>query len=151
MCAAIFSQGVPCNLTLVGPYNTERLIGFMNELHGRLILPGQEEQQRPGMYVIIWDNVAFHHSRLITEWFTAHPEMIVQFLPAYSPFLNPIVEFFSAWRWRAYDHQPYDRVPLLDAMRAAAQDISAEDCQGWIRHSKRFFPQCIAREKIQCD
>lgn len=30
-------------------------------------------------------------------------------------------------------------------------DISAEACQGWIRHSKRFFPRCTARQDRTCD
>lgn len=41
--------------------------------------------------------------------------------PAYSPFLNPIEEFFSAWRWKVYDHHPYEQMPLLDAMTGTAE------------------------------
>lgn len=70
---------------------------------------------------------------------------------SYSPFLNPIEEFFSAWRWKVYNYRPYEQMPLLNAMTAAAQDIDAEACQGWIRHARRFFPWCIARENIECD
>jgi len=40
---------------------------------------------------------------------------------------------------------------LLEAMRAGCEDTSPEDCQGWIRHSRRFFPRCMARENIRCD
>ncbi|XP_057198986.1 40S ribosomal protein S24 isoform X2 [Triplophysa rosa] len=29
--------------------------------------------------------------------------MVMVFLPPYSPFLNPIEEYFSAWRWRVYE------------------------------------------------
>ncbi len=36
---------------------------------------------------------------------------------------------------------------LLDVMAAACQDITAEHCQGWIRHTKRY----LAREEdIRC-
>ena len=52
--------------------------------------------------------------------------MLIEFLPPYSPFLNPIEEFFSAWRWKVYDRQPHTQMTLLAAMDAA-----------WIRHSKR--------------
>jgi hypothetical protein len=44
--------------------------------------------------------------------------MSVVFLPPYSPFLNPIEEFVSAWRWKVYDHHPHDQMSLLDAMNA---------------------------------
>ena len=40
---------------------------------------------------------------------------------------------------------------LLAAMDAVCDDITAEACRGWIRHSKRFFPRCIAGEDIRCD
>ena len=56
--------------------------------------------------------------------------MMMQFLPAYSPFLNPIEEFFSTWRWKVNDHRPYEQMPLLNAMTAAAQEIGAEGCLG---------------------
>ncbi len=28
---------------------------------------------------------------------------------------------------------------LLDAMNAACEDITADHCRGWVRHSRRFF------------
>ncbi|KAL0198989.1 hypothetical protein M9458_007529, partial [Cirrhinus mrigala] len=125
MCAAISNDGVLCHIPTIGPYNPERLITFLNALHESLIPPEERGLLRPGMplFVIIWDNVAFHHSRLVNEWFGVHPRMMMLFLPAYSPFLNPIEEFFSAWRWKVYDHHPYEQMPLLNAMTAAAQEI----------------------------
>ncbi|KAJ8365441.1 hypothetical protein SKAU_G00142720 [Synaphobranchus kaupii] len=99
-------------------------------------------------FVIAWDNVAFHHSHAIMQ---AHPRMLSLFLSPYSPFLNPIEGFTSAWRWKVYDHQPDDQMSLLDAMDAGCRGISAEDCQGWIRHAKGFYPRCIARDDIRCD
>ena len=75
----------------------------------------------------------------------------MEFLAPYSPFLNSIEEFFSAWRCKVYDHQPHAQMTLLAAMGAACDDITADACRGWIRHSKRFFPRCIAGEDIRCD
>lgn len=66
-------------------------------------------------------------------------------------FLNPIQEFHSAWRWKVYDRQPHTQMTQLAAMDAACEDITADACRGWIRHSKIFFPRCIAREDICCD
>jgi transposase len=37
------------------------------------------------------------------------------FLPAYSPFLNPIEEFFSTWQWRVFDCNLYAQQNLLEA------------------------------------
>ncbi len=72
----------------------------------------------------------------------------MDFLSPYSPFLNPIEEFFS---WKVYDRQPHTQMTLQAAMDPACDDITADACRGWIRHSKRFFPCCIAREDIRCD
>lgn len=73
------------------------------------------------------------------------------FLPPYSPFLNPIEEYFSAWRWRVYEHRAQDQRSLLHALDAACEDITGDQCRGWLRHARRFFPRCIARENIRCD
>ncbi|XP_034023420.1 uncharacterized protein LOC117507714 [Thalassophryne amazonica] len=108
MCAAISNDDVLSHIPAVGPYNSERLIAFLDTLHDRLTSPQERGLLRPE-------------------------------------------EFFSAWRWKVYDHHPYEQMPLLDAMTAAAQDIDAEACQGWIRHARRFFPRCITRENIECD
>ncbi|CAB1413226.1 unnamed protein product [Pleuronectes platessa] len=36
--------------------------------------------------------------------------------------MNPIEELFSAWRWKVYERNPQDRVPLLQAMEEACGD-----------------------------
>ncbi|XP_063059114.1 uncharacterized protein LOC134452585 [Engraulis encrasicolus] len=59
--------------------------------------------------------------------------------------------FFSAWRWRVYDRQPHARQPLLQAMEQACGDIDVQSIQAWIRHSRAYFPRCLAREDIACD
>ncbi|KAL3980230.1 hypothetical protein ACER0C_016303 [Sarotherodon galilaeus] len=60
-------------------------------------------------------------------------------------------EFFSSWRWKVYDRQPYTRENLLRAMELACVDIPAEAFQGWIRHSRASFPWCLARDNIACN
>lgn len=50
-----------------------------------------------------------------------------------------------------YDRRPHAQMTLLAAMDAACDDITAESCRGWIRHSRRYFPRCIARDNIRCD
>ncbi|KAK0151031.1 hypothetical protein N1851_007823 [Merluccius polli] len=102
-------------------------------------------------YVVVWDNVSFHRAAPVQNWFADHPPFLVQYLPPYSPFLNPIEEFFSAWRWKVYDRQPHVRIPLMQGMEEACDEIAVGAIQGWIRHSRRFFPRCLARENIACD
>ncbi len=151
MCAAISNNGALLNKCGIGPYNTDHLLLFLEDFHKKTCARVEKGQVgNLSIYVITWDNVAFHHSRAVTAWFDAHPRMSL-FIAPYSPFLNPIEEFFSAWRWKVVDHRPQDQMSLLDAMDAASQDITAEHCQGWIRHTKIFFPICLAREDFRCD
>lgn len=93
-------------------------------------------------FMIIWDNVNFHCSILVRRRFAARHQMLM-FLPSHSPFLNPIEEFYSAWRWKVCDHQLYNQLSLLDAMNC--------NCKLWLCHAKRFFPLCLESQDIRCD
>ncbi len=109
MCAAISINGALLNKCVIGPYNTDCLLLFLEHLHERLV-PEVERGQVGDLliYVITWDNVAFHHSCAVTAWFDAYPRMMSLFVAPYSPFLNLIEEFFSAWKWKVFDHRPQD-------------------------------------------
>ena len=117
----------------------------LDTLHNTLIPP---EQLR---YVVIWDNVSFHWAALVRNWFTAQPHFQVVYLPPYSPFLNPIENFFSAWRWKVYDRNPQMRIPLLQAMEDACGYIAVGAFHGWIHHARWYFSCCLAREIMACD
>ncbi|XP_023817458.1 uncharacterized protein LOC110016218 isoform X1 [Oryzias latipes] len=125
---AICDNGVLTHIPIIGLYNTEHLITFLETLYRDLI--PEEERGQSGdhlpTYVTVWDNVSFHHSNIIRQWFTAHNRMRMEFISPYSPFLNPIEEFFSAWRWKVYDRQPHTQMTLLAAMDAACDDITAD-------------------------
>ncbi|XP_029571765.1 uncharacterized protein LOC115163746 [Salmo trutta] len=144
-------KGVLHHHANLGPYNTALLITFLDTLHGILIPAEQRGGPEQPRYVVIWDNVSFHRAALVCNWFIDHPDCIVLYLPPYSPFLNPIEEFFSAWRWKAYDRHPLARMPLLQTMEDACGEVDVGAFGGWIRHSRRFFPQCLTRENIACD
>eukprot|EP00063_Salmo_salar_P061727 XP_014036562.1 PREDICTED: uncharacterized protein LOC106590264 [Salmo salar] len=121
MCAAISQNGVLHHHAILGPYNTAPIITFLDILHNRRI-PNDQGPEQP-RYVIIWDNVNFHRAAVVRNWFTGHPVFIALKLLPYSPFLNPIEELFSAWRWKMYDRQPHQRIPLLQAIDEACGDI----------------------------
>ncbi len=136
MGAAISENGVLKHIPIIGPYKTERLVTFLDALY-RDLIPEQERGQIGDdlpKYVIVWDNISFHRSNIIRQWFAAHNRMLMEFLSPYSPFLNPIEEFFSAWRWKVYDRQPHTQMTLLAAMNAACDDITADAYRDWIRY-----------------
>lgn len=147
LCAAISFRGLLHHHSKIGAYNTQHIIAFLDALHFTVV---QDRPDQP-RFVVIWDNVSFHRAALVRDWFNNHNHFNVMYLPPYSPFLNPIEEFFSAWRWRVYDRQPHARQPLLQAMEQACGDIDVQSIQAWIRHSRAYFPRCLAREDIACD
>ncbi|XP_045065209.1 uncharacterized protein LOC123482242 [Coregonus clupeaformis] len=148
LCAAITQNGVLHHHANLGPYNANLILAFLDRLHEIVTALHQVDQMR---YIVVWDNVSFHRAALVQNWFHDHPDFEVLYLPPYSPFLNPIEEFFSAWRWKVYDLRPYDRLPLIQAMEQACDLIEAASVQGWIRHTRRFFQRCLANEDIACD
>ncbi len=146
LCAAISVQGVLHNHATLGPYNTGQIIAFLDALHAVV----QDRPQQP-RFVVIWDNVSFHRAALVRDWFNNHNHFTLLYLPPYRPFLNTIEEFFSAWWWKVYDRQPHARMTLLQAMEETCGDIEVGSIQGWIRHTRQYFPRCLACEDITCD
>ena len=120
------------------------MLTFLDVIYTMLV---PDPDQEPARFVVLWVNISFHRAVLVHNWFSIHPQFcIVLYLLPYSPFLNPIEEFFSAWHWKVYDRQPYARMPLLQEMEDACGDIEVASVQGWIRHARRYFPRWLARE-----
>ncbi|XP_061591431.1 uncharacterized protein LOC133456827 [Cololabis saira] len=151
MGAAMNHHGIVHRHAHLGAYNTDLLLAFLDGLHNLLVPPDHVYDQQRVHFVVIWDNVSFHRAARVQEWFQDHQNVSVLYLPPYSPFLNPIEEFFSAWRWKVYERNTQTRVTLLQAMEEACADVSPESCQGFMRHSRRFFQRCLDREDIAVD
>ncbi|KAL0147626.1 hypothetical protein M9458_057068 [Cirrhinus mrigala] len=145
--AAITQNGVLHRHAHMGPYNTALILTFLDQLHNIAAANQIDHMQ----YIVVWDNVSFHRSALVQNWFQQHPHFTVLYLPPYSPFLNPIEEFFAAWRWNVYDLRLQAEVPLIQAMEEAWDQMEVAAIQGWIRHSRCFFPRCLANDNIACD
>jgi len=99
ICAASNHAVLHHHATL-GPYNTQHLLRFMVNL--RDILFQQQGQE-------LNENTIPNTNTMIV-WFNINGQFMNLYLPPYSPFLNPIEDFFSSWRWKVYDRQPYTRV-----------------------------------------
>ncbi len=119
LCAAITQNGVLHRHDHMGPYNTALILTFLDQLHNITAANQIDHMQ----YIVVWDNVSFHRSALVQNWFQQHPHFTVLYLPPYSPFLNPIEEFFSAWRWKVYDLGLQAEVPLIQAMEEACDQM----------------------------
>lgn len=99
--AAISKLGVLHSHIVLGPYNTQHSLTFLDGLC-EVPFARENEQGEDMVYVVFWDNVSFQGSLQIREWFNMNPQFVMVFLPQ---FLNPIEVFFSAWRWKVYDSQ----------------------------------------------
>lgn len=153
ICAAMSEDGFLYHEEVLGAFNSKRLLGFLDHAYGELKGDPDvvEDTQDQTAYVFICDNVRFHKTAEVKNWFDDHSDCMQVFLPPYSPFLNPIEEFFSAWRWRVYDHDARDQASLFEAMSEACSAVRTESFRGWMRHSRQYFPRCIAKEDIIAD
>ena len=72
------------------------------------------------------------------------------FLPPYSPFLNPIEEFWSklklVYRCNKLDETGKDGV--VYRVNEAVSKITIEDLVTWINHSITFFQRCVDGEDL---
>ena len=84
--------------------------------------------------IIIMDNATIHHVDGVVELLESLG-VLVYFLPPYSPDLNPIEELFSKIKayLRANEHSIQEDLECLLLM--AFSSVTAQDCQGWIRHA----------------
>ncbi|KAG1455085.1 hypothetical protein G6F56_007157 [Rhizopus delemar] len=68
------------------------------------------------------------------------------YLPPYSPFLNPIEEFWSKVKGGIGRDGLTKDDNLSDRIIESSLTVTSEDCHGWIRHAIQFFDRCKARE-----
>jgi transposase len=84
--------------------------------------------------IVVMDNASIHHSSSVVNSIES-TGALVQFLPPYSPDLNPIEMAFSKVKsvlksneenWKEYD--------VETAVIAALNVITKSDCEGWIKY-----------------
>lgn len=84
--------------------------------------------------IVVLDNVSFHADPEIAE-LIARRGARLEFLPPYSPDLNPIEE---AWA-KVKTILPAAKARALEALVGAADEaltaICSQDCQGWFQHA----------------
>jgi transposase len=88
----------------------EDVVAFLRELRREL----------PGPWTVVWDRHNIHsRSRLVQEWLTGEPDVVLEDLPAYAPALNPDE---MVWAWLKYGRlanlAPGDVAELRDHLLA---------------------------------
>jgi transposase len=64
---------------------------FDGSINAEKLLIGLEHLVRHihGSFILIWDRSRTHKAKIVTAFLARHPEIQVEYLPAYAPELNP--------------------------------------------------------------
>lgn len=124
---------------VVAYYLTDKKIDqivFYNFTRAELIPNLQQFDGANDNSLVVMDNLSVHHCQPITTLLQSMG-IVVQFLPPYSPDLNPIEEAFSYIKQYLRLHEDVmqvtnDPVPII---KSAIESITSRMCQQWINHS----------------
>ncbi|KAG1534972.1 hypothetical protein G6F46_011701 [Rhizopus delemar] len=76
---------------------------------------------------LVMDNVPIHKPEKITE---------------------EVKEFWAKVKTLVRRSPMTDRDNLVARIKEAAEQVTPEDCQGWIRHAESFFESCLNKEQL---
>lgn len=91
------------------------------------------------------DNASIHRTNEVKDCITERGYKPT-YLPPYSPFLNPIEEFWAKVKTNVRRDCLTVNDNLGDRITEAGKLVTRSDCQGWIRHSMTFFERCVDGE-----
>ena len=119
--AAITFNEVVHYKILDGDCNEERFIEFLQDITNRLNGNG---------YTFVMDNMRFHSTHNICNFVqqTGHE---LKYLPACSPFLNPVEYFFSQWKDFVRQFHAENETDLLNAINSVHRAVSVENLRNY--------------------
>jgi transposase len=92
-------------------------------------------------HYLVMDNAPIHTPVKVRELVEGRGYKYL-YLPPYSPFLNPIEEFWSIIMAGVRRNALTADDRLSDRIGESVQMITRTDCQAWIRHAVSFFARC---------
>lgn len=123
--AALRSTGIFAPMVLPGAMNTDALLAWVEQVLAPKLRRGD---------ILVWDNVGFHGSPEAAAVVKKRGARI-EFLPPYSPELNPIEEAWSKMKSILRVAKARASDALVDALGDALSAISTSDCAGWFNHA----------------
>lgn len=124
-----------------GAFNTNLFLDFLEQLKESL---ANANITQP---LIIMDNIAFHKAGLVKD-FAEQNNMRLEYLPPYSPFLNPIENMFAKWKEIVGRARPKKETELMRAIKDGSDLITREDCEGYYRNMLRYVRKCCNGDEI---
>lgn len=128
--AALTWTGVGESMLIEGSANTAAFEQYIE----RVLAPALSEGQ-----MALMDNLAAHKSARVEDLIQAKGCQTL-FLPSYSPDFSPIEEIFSKLKTVLHRAGARTRDALQEAIVQALRTVTAQDAQGWFRHSG-YLPQ----------
>ncbi|MCS6909047.1 MAG: IS630 family transposase, partial [Anaerolineales bacterium] len=122
--AALGGRGLTAPWVIEGAMNTATFEGYVEHILAPTLRAGD---------IVVLDNLKAHKSPRVVELIEARGARL-EFLPPYSPDLNPIEQCWSKVKaaLRAAKARTLDA--LLDALADAFRSISRQDIRGWFAH-----------------
>jgi transposase len=123
--AALRHDGLCAPWLVDGPMDGDLFLAYVRQVLGPQLRPGD---------LVICDNLASHKVKGVEEAITARGAQL-QYLPAYSPDLNPIEMAFA--KLKALVRQATARTwdQLLQATARAIDTFSPQQCSNFFRHA----------------
>lgn len=88
-------------------FNSETFFPFLKKLRKASCHSGRR-------VIVLMDNAKYHHGTIHEDWRNrAKPEFTVEFLPSYSPELNPIERVWKLTRRKATHNQYFPTLPAI--------------------------------------
>lgn len=121
MISSIRLDGTTACMTLAGATDTEAFRTYVQKVLCPTLRPGD---------IVIMDNLSPHKSEA-TLALIAAAGAAVEFLPAYSPDLNPIEKMWSKVKWLLRSAEARTAAELVTAIGAALAAVTARDALNW--------------------
>lgn len=141
ICCTISRNGIVTYEYADGAFNQHLFLNYLDKLKQDFATHNISEP------IIIMDNVAFHKTGII-KTFAEENNIRLEYLPPYSPFLNPIENMFSKWKEIVGRAKPQNETELMQAIKDGANLITKEDCDGYYRNMLRYVRKCCNGEEI---
>ena len=128
--AGLRQTGIVAPFVLPGAMNMECLRTWTRTLLGPTLQPGD---------IVVWDNLTIHTDPQIAEYFSSIGVRL-EFLPPYSPDLNPIEKAWSKMKTILRNLKARTYSELVEALETALLAISIHDCNNWFHHAGYTLP-----------
>ncbi|CAG8678754.1 32975_t:CDS:2, partial [Racocetra persica] len=130
--AAMNEDGVLYYKSILGSANSKIFSDFIRELINNI----------SNSKFLVMDNIMFHRSNIVKEAVKNTKHKIL-YLPSYSPFLNPIENWFSKIKNSISRNRLRDTETILSRFDEAVNTVTDEDCKEWIRYTSSYFQRCL--------